>query len=57
MPNLKLAIKAIDTVFGEDYAKANPSLVGQYLQAVALHEIDKTLVEVVENLLVKFRIF
>jgi len=40
------AVKEIDAVFGVGYAKANPSLVGAVLQADALHEIDKTLVEV-----------
>ena len=40
----------IDALFGVGHAKANPALVGAYLQAAALHEIDKTLVEAIENL-------
>jgi hypothetical protein len=36
-------------VFGAGYAKENPGLVGSVLQADALKEIDKTLVEAIEN--------
>jgi len=50
----------IDSVFGAGYAQANPALVGAYIQAAALHEIDKTLVEGIENLVKisgKFNLF
>ena len=43
------AVKQIDSVFGDGFAKANPVLVGAILLANALKEIDKTLVGAVEN--------
>jgi hypothetical protein len=46
---IREAVKEIDAVFGAGYAKENPGLVGSVLQADALKEIDKTLVEAIEN--------
>jgi len=40
----------IDGLFGPGYAKATPALVGAYLRAAAIHEIDKTLVEGIDHL-------
>jgi hypothetical protein len=47
---IREAVKEIDAVFGNGFAKANPSLVGSVLQADALKEIDKTFVEAIENI-------
>jgi len=50
----------IDALFGAGYARANPTLVGAYLQAAALREIDATLVEAIENIVEisgKFHLF
>ncbi len=58
--NLKAAVKDIDAVFGNGYAKANPSLVAAYLQAAALREIDRTLATTAESVIdigSKFRLF
>ena len=47
---LTRAKRDIDAVFGFNHAKGNPVLVGAYLQAEALREIDDTMVEAIENL-------
>lgn len=48
--SLTRAKRDINAVFGSKHAEDNPALVGAYLQAEALREIDDTLVEAIENL-------
>lgn len=40
---LELAIAALDAKFGDGYARANPALVGAYVQACALESIRTAL--------------
>lgn len=49
---LESMVEAIDEVFGEGYAKKNPDLVGQMMQAVNtgyVGEVLDRLVEVIER--------
>ena len=50
MMTVKDAVKQIDTVLGQGYAEANPTLIGAVLQADALQDIDTTLVEALQSL-------
>lgn len=47
---LKHLVKEIDSVFGEGYAKENPSLVSSYLITNAIGEIDETFASAIEIL-------
>jgi hypothetical protein len=42
-PQLTNAIEQLDREYGRGYAKEHPELVGQYLVAHAIREIDETL--------------
>lgn len=50
-PQLADAVKQIDKVFGAGYAKDHPELVGHYLLAHAVREIDETLASTAQSLL------
>jgi hypothetical protein len=57
--NLQESVKQIDQTLGNGYAAGHPELLGAYLVANALHEIDKTLVEtaeIIENTAKHFRL-
>jgi hypothetical protein len=45
------AVKRIDQQFGTGYAKDHPELVGSYLVAHAIREIDETLASTAQSLL------
>ncbi len=50
-PQLADAMKRIDQQFGTGYAKEHPELVGSYLVAHAIREIDETLASTAQSLL------
>lgn len=40
---LEMIVQSIDAAFGRHYAKEHPELVGRYLIAESIHDIDETL--------------
>ena len=50
-PPLADAVKQIDKVFGIGYAEDHPELIGPYLVALAIHEVDETLASTAQSLL------
>jgi hypothetical protein len=50
-PQLEEAVKQIDKQFGAGYAKDHPELVGRYLVAYAIREIDETVASAAQSLL------
>lgn len=51
MTYLQDTITQIDKVLGNGFAKAHPELLGFCLISKAITEIDKTLVEAIENII------
>ena len=50
-PQLAEAVNQVDKLFGSGYAREHPELIGRYLIAHAIQEIDETIASTAQSLL------